>query len=264
MSMNFVLLCLYFATFKCVKVVINILQYLLSIKWLSIFFSLESSRVAEKQSQFSFFCAFLIHCSYTWVEGPNQLKWNWGQCSGSPFRTEASILPAAESVVSWQLSAGFHCGTRPWLLSWGPPFSHINRHFIDIYEYYFCPPSFQFSSVAQSCLTLCNAMNHSTPGLPVHQQLPEFPKVISIELVMPCNHLILCHPLHLPPSIFPSTRVFSNESALHIRWPKYWSFSFNISPPSFQFSSVQLLSHVRLFATPWTAAHQASLSITNS
>ena len=53
---------------------------------------------------------------------------------------------------------------------------------------------------------------------------------MSIESVMPSNHLILCHPLLLPPSIFPSIRVFSNESALCIRWPKYWSFSFNISP----------------------------------
>ena len=56
------------------------------------------------------------------------------------------------------------------------------------------------------------------------------PKLMSIELVMPANHLILCHPLLLLPSIFPNIRVFSNESALHIRWPKYWSFSFNISP----------------------------------
>ena len=55
-------------------------------------------------------------------------------------------------------------------------------------------------------------------------------KHMPIELVMPSNHLILCHPLLLLPSIFPSIRVFSNESALHIRWPKYWSFSFNISP----------------------------------
>jgi len=53
---------------------------------------------------------------------------------------------------------------------------------------------------------------------------------MSIELVMPPNHLILCHPLLLPPSIFPSIRIFSNESVLHIRWPKYWSFSFSISP----------------------------------
>ena len=55
-------------------------------------------------------------------------------------------------------------------------------------------------------------------------------KLMSIESVMPSNHLILCHPLLLMPSIFPSIRVFSNESVLHIRWPKYWSFSFNISP----------------------------------
>ena len=56
------------------------------------------------------------------------------------------------------------------------------------------------------------------------------PKPMSLESVMPSNHLILCRPLLLPPSIFPSIRVFSNESALRIRWPKYWSFSFNISP----------------------------------
>ena len=73
-------------------------------------------------------------------------------------------------------------------------------------------------------------MNHSTPGLSVHHQLPESPKPMSIESVMPSNHLILCHPLLLLPSIFPSIRVFSNESALCIRWPNYWSFSFNISP----------------------------------
>ena len=72
-------------------------------------------------------------------------------------------------------------------------------------------------------------MNCSTPGLPVHHQLPESTQTMSIELVMPSNHLILCHPLLLP-SIFPTIRVFSNESALCIRWPKYWSFSFNISP----------------------------------
>ena len=97
---------------------------------------------------------------------------------------------------------------------------------------HFVMHSFQFSSVAQSCLTLCNPMNHSTPGLPVHHQLPESTKPMSIESVMPSNHLILCrhHPLLLVPSIFPSIRVFSNESALHIMWPKYWCFSFNISP----------------------------------
>ena len=79
----------------------------------------------------------------------------------------------------------------------------------------------QFSSVTLSCPTLCDPMIHSTPGLPVHHQLLEFTKTMSIESVMPSNHLILCRPLLLLPSIFPSIRVFSNGSALHIRWPKY-------------------------------------------
>ena len=88
----------------------------------------------------------------------------------------------------------------------------------------------QFSSVAQSCPTLCDTMNHSMPGLPVHHQLPEFTQTHTTESVIPSNHLILCRPLLLLPSIFLNIRVFSNESALCIRWPKYWSFSFNISP----------------------------------
>ena len=88
----------------------------------------------------------------------------------------------------------------------------------------------QFSSVAQLHPTHPSPKAHSAPGLPVHHQLPESTQLISIELVMPSNHLILCRPLLLLPSIFPSIRVFSNESALHIRWLKDWSFSFNISP----------------------------------
>ena len=90
--------------------------------------------------------------------------------------------------------------------------------------------SVQFSSVAQSCLTLCDPMNQSTPASLSITNSWSIPKLMSIELVMPCNHLLLCRPLLLLPSIFPSIRVFSNESALCIRWPKYWSFSFNISP----------------------------------
>ena len=92
-----------------------------------------------------------------------------------------------------------------------------------------------FSSVAHSCPTLCNLMDCSTPGFPVHHQFPEFTQthvhgVSDAILSSPTPHLILCHP-HLPlPSIFPSIRVFSNESVLRIRWPKYWSFSFSIRP----------------------------------
>ena len=88
----------------------------------------------------------------------------------------------------------------------------------------------QFNSVAQSCLTLCDPMDFSTPGLPVHHQLPEFTQIHAIESVMLSNHLIFCCPLLLLTSIFPSIRVFSNKSVLHTRWPKYWIFSFNISP----------------------------------
>ena len=73
-------------------------------------------------------------------------------------------------------------------------------------------------------------MDCSMPGFPVHHQLQSLLKFISIESVMPSNHLILCLPLLLLPSIFPSIRVFSNESVLCIRWPKYGSFSFRISP----------------------------------
>ena len=88
----------------------------------------------------------------------------------------------------------------------------------------------QFSSVAKSCPTLCDPMNRSTPAsLPVTNSWSP-PKPVSIESMVSSNHLILYRPLLLPPSTFPSIRVFSNESVLHIKWPKYWSLSFNISP----------------------------------
>ena len=91
--------------------------------------------------------------------------------------------------------------------------------------------STQFSSVALSCPTLCNPMNRSMPGLPVQHQLLELAQTCVHQVgdaIQP--HLILCCRLLLPPSIFPSIRVFSNESALRIRWPKDWSFSLSISP----------------------------------
>ena len=97
-----------------------------------------------------------------------------------------------------------------------------------MYFYHFI----QFSSVAQLCLTLCDPIDCSIPGLPVHHQLPEFAQTHvhwvgdAIQLSHPLSSLLL------PPSIFPSIRVFSNESVLPIRWPRYWSFSFSISPSS--------------------------------
>ena len=126
----------------------------------------------------------------------------------------------------------------------------------------------KFSSVQSlSCVRL-----FATPRIAAHQASLSITnswsllKVMSIESVMPSSHLILCRPLLLLPPIPPSIRVFSNESTLHTRWPKYWSFSFSIRPSNrlVLFHSVQLLSRVRLFATLWTTAHHASLSITIS
>ena len=98
--------------------------------------------------------------------------------------------------------------------------AHFLSYFTDV----------KVSSVAQSCLTLCDPMDCSTAGLLVHHQLPEFTQ---IHVHHVCDAIQPSHPLSSrspPPSIFPSIRVFSNESVLHIRWPKYWSFSFSISP----------------------------------
>ena len=88
----------------------------------------------------------------------------------------------------------------------------------------------KFSSLAQSYPTLPDPMNCSMPGFPSTTNSQSLLKLMSIESVMSSNHPILCHPLLLLPSIFPSIRVFSSESVLHIRWTKYWSFSFSISP----------------------------------
>ena len=85
-------------------------------------------------------------------------------------------------------------------------------------------------SVAKLSPTLCDPMDCSTPDLPVLYYLLELVKLMSTELVMPSNYLVLCRPLLRLLSVFPSIRVFSNDSVLHIRWPKYWNFSFSISP----------------------------------
>ena len=116
-------------------------------------------------------------------------------------------------------------------------FQNLKRHFAKEYikmankhlkRYFTLHHSVQFSSVAQSCLTICDPMNHSMPGLSVHHQLPEFTQT-HVHLSRTSSHLILCCPLLLLPPIPPSIRVFSNESTLRMRWPKYWSFSLSIS-----------------------------------
>ena len=112
-----------------------------------------------------------------------------------------------------------------------------------------CTTIIQFSSVTQSYPALCDPMNCSMPGLPVHHQLLESTQTCVCWVGDAISHLILCHPLLLLPSAIPRIRVFSNESALRIRWPKYWSFSFNISPSnehpgliSFRMAWLDLLS----------------------
>ena len=90
--------------------------------------------------------------------------------------------------------------------------------------------SVQFCCSIMSDSLRHHGLQHARPPCP--SPAPGVYPNHAVELVMPSNHLILCHPLLLPPSLFPSIRVFSNESALFIRWPKYWSFSFNISPSS--------------------------------
>ena len=121
------------------------------------------------------------------------------------------------------------------LQQWSPTFSvpgigSVEDNFSTDQDRGFQNDSVQFNSVTQSCLTLC------TPWTGAHQaslSITNFQSLltlISIELVMPSNHLIICLSLLLLPPIFPSIRIFSSESVLHIRWPKYWSFSFSISP----------------------------------
>ena len=118
--------------------------------------------------------------------------------------------------------------------------------------------SVQFSSVTQLCPTPCDQKDHSTPGLPSITNSQSPPKLRSIESVMPSNHLILCHPLLLLPSIFPGIRVFSNESAVRIRWPKYWSFSFSISPSNEHSGLISLQSKglSRVFSNTTVQKHQ--------
>ena len=102
-------------------------------------------------------------------------------------------------------------------------FKKKNFHFYFYCCWYCC------CSVTQSCPAICDTMDCSMPGCPVFHHLLSLLKFMSTELGMPSNHLVLCYPLLLLPSIFPSNRIFSTELTLCIRWPKYWSFSLSIS-----------------------------------
>ena len=98
-----------------------------------------------------------------------------------------------------------------------------------------------FCSVAQSCPALCDPMDYSSPGFPALTLSWSLLKLMSVKSMMPFNHLILCRPLLLLPSIIPSIRIFSSEFALRIRWPKYWIFSFSICPSN-EYASFKYLN----------------------
>ena len=139
-------------------------------------------------------------------------KWIWRDKTATTSASD--FLSSQEKFIIWK----FPKALGP-MLRYSQDSSVILLHF------------YQFSSVAQSCPTLWDPMNRSTPGFPVHYHLPEFTqRLMSIESVMPSSHLILCRPVLLLPLIPPSIKVFSNESTLRMRRPKYWSFRFSIIP----------------------------------
>ena len=173
-------------------------------------------------------------------------------------------FPSAE--YHWSIKSGFYSSSNLFLCI------HPSIHILNI----------QFNSVAQLCPTLCDPMDCSTPASLSITNSQSLLKLMSIESLMPPNHLILCCPPLLLPSIFPSIRVFSNESVLCMRWPEYWSFSFSISPsneysglisfsidwfdllagqrtlknlPQHHSSKVSVLWHSTFFMVPLTSIH---------
>ena len=146
------------------------------------------------------------------------------------YQIKSRLLLGRKSMANEGSVLKWHHFANKGLYSQGYGFSssHVGMWELDCKE----GCSVQFSSVQPlSCVWFFvipwTAASQASLSITNSQSLL---KLMSIGLVMPSNHLILCHPLLLPPSIFPSIKVFSNESALHIRWPKYWSFSFSISP----------------------------------
>ena len=145
-----------------------------------------------------------------------------------------SFPPAVTSAYILQISVQESCTITLLHRMLGPLYALTKEEMLASYSTLLSPPpslslSSSSSSKSLSHVRLCDHMDYSTPGFPVcHQPHWSLLKLMSVESVMPSNHLMLCHPLLLLPSIFPSIRVFSHESVLRI-WPNYWSFSFNIS-----------------------------------
>ena len=148
------------------------------------------------------------------------LELTWTQ---THFVSSNAILTLnhTQSLAGW-VSTSEDTQMRLQLLLW----SHLSQEHV----FFMLPSLLLFShSVVSNCATLWTAARQASLSFTISQN---FLRLMSIKLVMPSNHLILCHPLLLLLSVFPSIRVFSGESALHIRWPSYWCFSFSISPSS--------------------------------
>ena len=128
---------------------------------------------------------------------------------------------SSKTKYQWDLFFCFYnCG-----LNWYQFYSTSNIEYTLLIHIQCC-----CCSVPESCSTLCSPLECSTPGFPVLHYCFEFAQLMSVDLMMPSNHLILCHSFLLFPSVFPSIRIFSSESAHCIRCPEYWSFGFSISP----------------------------------
>ena len=128
-----------------------------------------------------------------------------------------------------QYMMNMYCGSTEYMSTFCKEFTDFIDEETEIHNF---PRSVQFSSVTQPCPILCDPMTAALQASLSITNSQSLLKLMSIQSMMPSNHLILCRPLLLPPSIFSSIRVFSNKSVLHIRWPKYWGFSFSISPSS--------------------------------
>ena len=174
-----------------------------------------------------------------WTEEPGRMKSMWLQRVGHDWATSHSLFTFMHRRGKWQPTPVFlPRESQGWqslvgCLLWGSTESDMTeatrqqQQQLNTLCYLFFLSSVQSLSHVWLFATLWTAACQASLSITNSQSLL---KLMSISSVMPSNHLILCHPLLLPPSLFPSIRVFSNELVLHIRWPKYWSISFNISP----------------------------------